>query len=129
MVTASDIKAMVPFVGLGKIWMAEEYIAKNFAGSSLHAMKHYAQIAYSWLENFFRQHHSLVTQLNDGNGDIDTLRQRLEHAEKFNDPFIRPTIEPLLAKLINQQRDGEEIAEDIEASKPIHDCAEELICK
>jgi hypothetical protein len=129
MVTANDIKAMVPFVGLGKIWMAEEYVAKNFAGSSLHAMKHYAQIAYSWLENFFRQHHSLVTELNNGNGAIDTLRQRLEHAEKFNDPFIRPTIEPLLIKYTSQRRNGEEIAEDIESSKQVYDCAEELICK
>ena len=129
-VTAGDIKAMVPFVGLGgKVWIADGYIARHFAGSPLLAMQNYKQLTYSGLENFFRQHKVLFQQLADGNGAVENLKQRLEHAERFNNPFIRHTIEPLLTRYRSMSRSGEEVAEEIETVEPARNCANELIYK
>jgi hypothetical protein len=127
-VTVGDIKAMVPFVGLGgKVWIAEEYVAKHFSGSGLLAMREYARLTYAGLENFFREHQTLLRQLPSGNGALEKLTQRLEHAERFNDPFIRHTIEPLLARYSRRNRSPEEVAEDIKASEVVRSCAFDLV--
>ena len=127
-VSVADIRAMVPFVGLGgKVWIAEEYIVKHFAGSTFLAMREYERLTYAGLENFFRQHQTLIQQLSAGNGAIEKLKQRLEHAERFNDPCIRHTIEPLLARYCSKCRGSDEIAEELEAAEPAHNCAQQLI--
>jgi len=127
-VSVADIKAMVPFVGLGgKVWIAEEYIAKHFGGSGLLAMREYARLTYAGLENFFRQHQTLIQQLTANNGAIEKLKQRLKHAERFTDPYIRHTIEPLLERYQSKYRGQDEIAAEIEAAEAARHWAHELI--
>lgn len=127
-VTVEDIKALVPFVALGgKVWIADEYIAKHFAGSPLLAMQEYKRLTYAGLENFFRQHQAMIQQLDSGNGTIQKLKQRLEHAERFNDPYIRYAIEPLLIRYCSNCRGPDEIAEENEATEPARNCAQQLI--
>ena len=129
-VTAADVRTMVPFVGLGgKVWFADGYIAKHFAGSPLLAMQNYKQLTYAGLEDFFRQHKALFEQLADGNGAVETLKQRLEHAERFSNPFIRHTVEPLLTRYCSVCRNGEDIKYEIEAAESAKNCANEIVCK
>jgi hypothetical protein len=126
-VTVGDVKAIVPFAGLGgKVWVAEEYVAKHFSRSGLLAMREYVRLTYAGLEDFFRQQQTLLRQLPSGNGALEKLMQRLEHAERFNDPFIKHTIEPLLARCSHTVRGPEEVAEDINASKPVRSGAFDL---
>ena len=127
-VTVADIKAMVPFVGLGgKVWIAKEYIAKHFVNSPLLAMREYKRLTYAGLQNFFREHQALIQQLQDGNGAIEKLKQRLEHAERFNDPYIRHTVEPLLARCCSTCRGPDEVAEEIEVTESARNCAKQLV--
>jgi len=129
-VEADDIKAMVPFVGLGgKIWMAPPYISKHFCGFGFFAMKNYAQLTYSKLKHFFVQNRTLFQQLANGNGVIEQLKKRLEIAERTNDPFIRYTIEPYLNIYESKSRSSAEIAEQISATEPIRGFAKELLCE
>jgi hypothetical protein len=128
-VTVEDIKAILPFFGGGKIWMSKEYVAKNFCGSEWMAMKSYVRETYSRLEDFFRQHQSMLARLSEGQDVIDKLVQRLEHAEQFSDPAIRHTIEPFLARRSSTARPPEDIALEIEANKPVTKAAEELTCR
>jgi len=115
-VTAQDIKALVPFVGMGdKIRLDEGYVAKHFSGSRWLALQHYARHAYASLEAFFRQNQSLFNALPGSNGTVAKLRQRLEHAEKFTYPAIRHTIEPLLDRYVSPVRGPEEIAAEMES--------------
>jgi MoxR-like ATPase len=127
-VTADDIKALVPFVSLGgKVWVAKEYVAKHFAGSPLLAMQEYVRLTYSRLENFFRNHKAFFEQLDTGNGAVKKQKKRLEHAERFNDPSIRHTIEPLLVKHCKKARGPDEIAEEIEMKQAVRNSAFELV--
>jgi hypothetical protein len=127
-VGVADIKALTPFVAMGgKVRIAEEYVAKHFAGSQLLAMREYLRLTYSAVENFFRQHQSLIQQLATGNGAMEKLKQRLEHAERFNNPAIRHAIEPLLVRKLSVLRGLDEVAEEIEATGPIEDCAKHLL--
>jgi hypothetical protein len=127
-ITVRDIKTLVPFVALGgKVWIAEEYISKHFAGSQLLAVREYKRLTYAGVENFFRQHRTLIQQLDAENGAMNKLKQRLEHAERFNDPAIRHTIEPLLVRYCSKCRSPNEVAEEIEAMEPVRDCAKQLV--
>jgi len=129
-VTAADVRTMVPFVGLGgKVWFADGYIAKHFAGSPLLAMQNYKQLTYAGLEDFFRQHKALFEQLADGNGAVETLKQRLEHTERFSNPFIRHTVEPLLTIYRGVCRSGEDIKYEIGAAESVKNCAKKIVCK
>jgi len=128
-VTAGDVRELLPFVAIGgKVWIAEEYVTKHFAGSRLLAMREYGRLTYGGIENFFRQHKTIIEKLDDdGNGAIEKLKQRLEHAERFNDPYIRHTIEPLLTRYSTRTRGPAEIGEEIEATEPVRDSARQLV--
>ena len=116
-VSARDVQALVPFAGLGgKVWLSEPYVTKQFAGSPWHALRHYARQTYANLESFFRQTQALFQDLGGGNGAFEKLKQRLEHAERFNDPAIRPTLEPLLDRYRSTARGPEEVAEEMQAA-------------
>ena len=128
-VQVGDIKAMFPFIALGgKVWMSPEYVAKNFLGFRFSAMQNYAQLTYSKLKSFFAQNRALFEQLPSGNGTVEKLKKRLEHAERTSDPFIRPTIEAYLDKYHSKPRNGDQIAEEITAIVPVRDSARELLC-
>lgn len=49
---------------------------------------------------------AVFEELPNGNGAVASLRERLAHAEKFTDPFIRHVLEPFLDK-IEQRRSPE----------------------
>jgi len=127
-ITASDIKALLPFIVLGgKVRIAPEYVAKNFNGLQWQAAQHYAQETYAWLEQFLRQQQHLLKTLNSGNGTVDKLKQVLEHAELFVDPFIRQTLEPLLDRFLSNTRSPDEIAEEMEITAPILESINALV--
>lgn len=128
-VSVQDLKALLPFVGLGgKVWTAPEYVGKHFGGSTWQALQHYARETYASMETFFRQNQALFQQLPGGNGAIGKLKQRLEHAERFMDPVIRHTLQPFLESYQAQSRRPEEIAEENTSTKPIQDALSELVC-
>ena len=96
-ICVQDIKALLPLVALGgKLWMAPEYVAKNFDGSSWHTLRHYASETYSSMETFFRQNQTLFQNLSRGKGVLEKIQQRLEHTERFSDPVIRHALSPFL---------------------------------
>lgn len=127
-VSVQDIKAMVPFVGMGgKVQLAPEYVAKHFAGSEWYALQNYAQETYIKMENFFREQQNLFQELTGGNGAIETLKQRLQHAERFSDPVIRHVIEPLLDRHQGKAKTPEQIAVELDNSKSIWKIAKNLV--
>jgi hypothetical protein len=129
-VSAEDLKATLPFVGLGgKVGMATEYVAKRFQGSEWLAMKSYVQETYGRLEDFFRQNQAIFAQLDAENGAQQRLMQRLEHAERFSDPAIRWAMTPLLERRRSPDRAPEEVAEEIEDREAVREAAAALTCE
>lgn len=127
-VTAADIKAMLSFVVLGgKVHLAQQYVTRHFDGSFWLAGQHYAQETYEWLESFIRQNHRAFQNLTDGNGAIDKLQRLLEHAERFTDPYVAPTIYPFLTRLGFATRSPSEVASEIDVTAPIRGAAGQLL--
>ncbi len=127
-VSVADLKALLPYVGLGgRVWLSKEYVAKHFFGSPLLAMREYVRLTYAGLLNFFVQQQKLIQELAEGNGSIGKIRQRLEHAEKFSDPYIRHTIEPLLARRRSGRRSPHDITQEIEVTESARDGARQLL--
>jgi hypothetical protein len=127
-VGVQDVRALVPFVALGgKVWLAEPYIAKHFGGSAWRALQQYARHTYSNLEAFFRQNQPLFDALPGGDGAIDKLKARLEHAERFSDPAIRATIEPFLDRYAATTRGPNEVAEEVAAAAAAHQTVMRLL--
>lgn len=128
-VSAEDVKAVLPFVALGgKVWLAQEYVAKHFAGSAWSALQHYGRETYGALESFFREHQTLFQQLGAGNGAIQKLKQRLEHAERFTDPAIRHALQPFIERYESRALGPEEVAHQIRISEPVRGAVSELMC-
>jgi hypothetical protein len=126
-VTVGDIKTVVPLVGAGgKVWMADEYVAKHFAGSRWAAMQHYVRHTYSGLEDFLREHQSLIAGLADGNGTAEKLLQRAAYAERFNDPYVIHAIQPFVTKPASQARGPKEVAGPLAEQQPAYRSAELL---
>jgi hypothetical protein len=116
-VSVQDLRSLVPFVGLGgKIPLAADYVSRMFGGSEWRALRHYACTTYAGLEAFLRQQRASIQGLN---GEEDSLRrfmQRLEHAERFNDPAIRSAIEGFLSHRKQVARTAEEIGDSLRAT-------------
>lgn len=112
-VSVDEILALLPMAASGKRCLAEEFVAKHRGGDSWQALKQYGAETYAWLEAFFRDNGAIFEELQNGNGALSGLRERLVHAERFTDPFIRHALEPFLDK-IEQRRPPEQVSADLE---------------
>lgn len=117
-VSVDEILALLPMATSGKLCLADEFVAKRNGGDAWRALRQYGTETYGWLEAFFRDNGSIFEELPEGNGAISRLRERLAHAEKFTDPFIRHVLEPFLDK-IEQRRPPEHIEADLERRQAI----------
>jgi MoxR-like ATPase len=117
-VSVDEILALLPMAAGGKMCLAEEFVSKRTGGDGWQALRLYGTETYAWLEAFFRDNGAIFEELPKGNGAVASLRERLSHAEKFTDPFIRHVLEPFLDK-IEQRRLPEQISEDMERREAI----------
>ena len=113
-----EIMALLPMATSGKRCLVDEFVVKRHGGDNWQALRHYGRETYSWMEAFFRDNSAIFADLQGGNGAIDRLRERLAHAEKFTDPFIRHVLEPFLDK-IESSRPPEHIEADMARRKAI----------
>jgi hypothetical protein len=126
-VCVEDVRALLPFAAAGgKVHIADEYLAKHFAGSRWQGLRHYATESYSWLLSFLRDNSDLLQSLAEGNGAVEKLRERLRHAEKFTDPFIRHVVEPFLDRH-ERRRSRAEVAGQLADNAAALDAADRLV--
>jgi len=112
-VVVDDVQALLPFIAYGgKVWIAEDYISKHFAGDKWGAYRRYAAESYNWLEKFFREQEEQFTNLSAGKGTVEVLRERLEYAQRYTDPFIKHAVEPFLERH-TRRRSQEEVEEEL----------------
>jgi len=117
-ISIDEIMALLPMALSGKRCLADEYIAKHHGGDQWQALQRYGRETYAWLEDFFRDDRTLFEDLAGGDGAISRLRERLAHAEKFTDPYIRHVLEPFLDR-IETGRLPEQITADIAGRKAV----------
>lgn len=117
-VSIDEIMALLPMAASGKGCLVDEFVVKRHGGDSWQALRHYGRETYSWLEAFFRDNSVVFEGLQGENGAVSRLRERLAHAEKFTDPFIRHVLEPFLDRIENC-RPSEHIEADMARRKAI----------